>query len=333
LTWTLPGSYATLRAELDGRDGQPADDQGYLSVAPPTPARVLLVAAKPDPLRRALAAARAQVAVVEPSRYAETSASGLAIDLTVFDGFLPKEWPAGAALAINPPPGNPLLTVGAFPEPAPDGELVQHGAIFEGLSLGGVNFGTVQPVQPPGWAATQLATGERPLILRGRDGPHEIAIWAFDLASGNLPSRLAFPLLVARTVRDLTPAPLPAAIQAGAPLPLRPDPRATEIQVVGPDGARTTMAVAPALVLDSLTQPGFYWIEGPGLGGLVGVNAGSAVESDLRQPNGAPPQTQPQFTAPAQANDEQQRHVIDIWPWLALGALALLMLEWGYIHR
>jgi hypothetical protein len=25
--------------------------------------------------------------------------------------------------------------------------------------------------------------------------------------------------------------------------------------------------------------------------------------------------------------------VADLWPWLALGALALLMLEWGYIHR
>jgi hypothetical protein len=332
LTWTLPDNYARLRAELAGGDGQAADDQGYLSVAPAPPARVLLVTAKPDPLRRALAAARAQVTVVEPARYAET-ASGLNVDLTVFDGFLPTAWPAGAVLAINPPPGSPLLTVDAFPGPAPEGELAQRGAIFDGLSLGGVNFGIVQPVQPPSWATMQLAIGDRPLILRGRDGPHEIAIWSFDLASGNLPSRLAFPLLVARTMRDLMPAPLPAAIQAGAPLSLRPDLRATEIQVVEPDGVRTALAAAPTLVLDTLTQPGFYRLEGPGLDGQIGVNAGSAVESDLRQPAGAQPEGQPQFTPPAQPNDQQQRHARDIWPWLALGALALLMLEWGYIHR
>jgi von Willebrand factor type A domain/Aerotolerance regulator N-terminal len=332
LTWTLPGDHTTLRTELDGRDAQPADDQGYLAVAPAPPVKVLLVSAKPDALHRALAAARTHITVVDPSRYTEAPAAGPAVDLTVFDGFLPSAWPAGAVLAINPPPGNPLLAIGALPEPASDGELAQYGTIFEGLSLGGINFGLVQSVQPPAWATTQLAIGGQPLILRGRNGAHEVAIWAFDLTSSNLPSRVAFPLLVARTVRDLTPAPLPAAIQAGAPLPLRPDPRATTLQAVGPDGTRTTVAAAPALVLNTLTQPGFYRIEGPGLGGQVGVNAGSVVESDLRQPDGAPPEQPPRFTAPAQANDEQ-RHALDIWPWLALGALALLMLEWGYIHR
>ncbi len=82
-----------------------------------------------------------------------------------------------------------------------------------------------------------------------------------------------------------------------------------------------------------LTQPGFYQIEGPGFSQQVGVNAGSIVESDLRQVNSASPQSQPEFRAPAQANDDSQRRARDIWPWLALGALAFLMLEWGYIHR
>ena len=41
-----------------------------------------------------------------------------------------------------------------------------------------------------------------------------------------------------------------------------------------------------------------------------------------------------QFAGSAQnASGAPQRAVIDLWPWLALGALALLMLEWGYIHR
>ncbi len=165
LTWTLPGTYALLRAELDGDDAQPADDQSYLAIASPPPVKVLLVSTKPDALRRALTAARAQVAVVDPSRYAETVAAAPPIDLTVFDGFLPPTWPAGAVLAINPLPGSALVDVGAFPESMPEGELVQRGAIFEGLSLGGINFGVVQPLQPPAWASTQLAIGDQPLML------------------------------------------------------------------------------------------------------------------------------------------------------------------------
>jgi hypothetical protein len=331
LTWTLPAGYATLRAALGGRDGLPEDDQGFLAVAPNHPITALLVSAKPAPLRRALAAAGAQVTVVEPIAY--TGTPDRSIGLTVFDGFLPRAWPAGAVLAINPPPGSPLIAVGGALPPAPTGELAQRGPILEGLSLGGINFGTVQPVTPPAWATTQLAIGDQPLILRGRDGPTEIAIWTFDLASSNLPARVAFPLLIARTVHDLAPTPLPAAIQAGAPLSLRPDPRATTIEISGPGGARSIARSTPSLVLDTLTQPGFYRVEAENFTGQLGVNAGSAAESDLRHRATAQPDRKLHFVAPAREADSPRRPVADLWPWLALGALALLMLEWGYIHR
>jgi hypothetical protein len=174
--------------------------------------------------------------------------------------------------------------------------------------------------------------------LRGRDGPHEVAIWTFNLTSGNLPTRLAFPLLVARTVRDLAPTPLPSAIRAGASLPVRPDPRATTIAITGPDGEHMTVPATSSLALDTLTQPGFYRIEATGIDGQVGVNAGSPVESDLRQH--VPPSSSAEttastggWTAPLAMGAGPQRQATDLWPWLALGALALLMLEWGYIHR
>ena len=58
------------------------------------------------------------------------------------------------------------------------------------------------------------------------------------------------------------------------------------------------------------------------------MNAGAAIESDLR-PRPAPP-----IVGVDQGADATpQRAVRDIWPWLALAALAVLMLEWGYIHR
>jgi hypothetical protein len=337
-TWTLPADYTTLRATLAGRDGLAQDDQGFLAVARPRPIVARLVSAQPDSLRRALGAAGAQVSVVDPSDYDEAQATEPATDLTIFDGFLPNTWPDGAVLAINPPIGSTLLAVDSSSNLDSDGELIQSAAILDGLSFGGISFGLVQSVAPPAWATTQLALGDQPLILRGRDGRHEIAVWTFDLASSNLTTRLAFPLLVARTVRDLAPSPLPAAIRAGAPLPVRADPRGAAIAITGPDGERATMPITASLTLDTLTQPGFYHIEAAGIDGQVGVNAGSPVESDLRRRTApsCPSRTAEsagEWTAPLSVSAGPQRQMTDLWPWLALGALALLMLEWGYIHR
>jgi hypothetical protein len=332
LTWTLPVGYSRLRAALEGRDALPQDDDGFLNLVQIRPIKALLVSSKPDALRRALAAIPGvSVAVVDPANYPPNPARPS--DLTVFDSFLPQAWPEGAILALNPPPGSALIPVGQRSVSQARGELTRSGTLLEGLGLEGVRFGALRQVVLPDWAATQLALGDAPLIMRGRSGAHEIAIWAFDLADSNLPTRLAFPLLVARSVRDLTPPPLPASVVAGAPLALRPDPRASEIDLNGPEGISATMPVSAFTQIDALTLPGFYQLEERAgsatlFRGQVAVNAGAAIESDLRARPG------PTIVGADQpAAGGPQREVRDIWPWLALGALAVLMLEWGYIHR
>ncbi len=332
LTWTLPARYSWLHAALDGHDALPQDDDGFLNLVQIRPVKALLVSAKPDALRRALAAIPGvSVTVIDPAIYPPAPAR--AADLTLFDSFLPQVWPDGAILALNPPSGSALIAVGQRSASKASGELARSGALLEGLGLEGVRFGTPRQVAPPAWAATQLALGNTPLILRGRSGAHEIAIWTFDLADSNLPTRLAFPLLVARTVRDLTPPVLPASITAGARLALRPDPRASEIDLSGPEGMQATLVVSSSTQIDALTLPGFYQLEERTGGeivfrGQVAVNAGAAIESDLR-PRPAPPIV----GVDQSATGAPQREVRDIWPWLTLGALAVLMLEWGYIHR
>jgi hypothetical protein len=333
LTWTLPATYARLRVALDGQDGLPQDDSALLTLAPPRPVKALLVSAKPDALRRALAAVPGvRVTVADPAGYAPP-AGAAAPDLTVFDSFLPQAWPEGATLAIHPLPGNPLLDAAPQARTIRATALAARGDLLAGLSFGGVNFGPVQPIAPPDWATTLLSADSTPLILRGRSGAHEIAVWAFDLAASNLPTRLAFPLLVARTVRDLTPPPLPPSLVAGAPLALRPDARADELRISRPDGASTTLAAAPAMTLDTLVQPGLYQLEERRAGttlfrGQLAVNAGAPIESDLR------PQPAPRIAAGTAAVEvAPERQLNDLWPRLALGALALLVIEWGYIHR
>ena len=331
LTWTVPAGTASLRAEVDGRDALPLDDAAYTAVARTRPLSALVVSGRPAQLQRALAAIPGvTVSSVAPAEYAGALAKQAA-DLTIFDGFLPPDWPAGATLAISPPPGNPLLEVTGDSLRLGERELRQRGEVLEGLSLTGVNFGSARALAAPDWAETLLSADEIPLILRGRRDGREIAIWSFDLAAGNLTSRLAFPLLMARTVRDLAPPPLPQAIRAGDVVTMRPDPRASAVQLIGPDNIELTLPVTQAVTLDSLTLPGLYRVEelrgeATVLAGLVGVNAGAAGESNLA------PRPAPQLSTPESApGGAPQRLMADIWPWLALGALGVLALEWLYV--
>jgi len=329
LTWAAPANIASLRVEMAGDDGLPLDDSASVGVARARPLAALIVSGRPAQLERALGAVPGmQISVVAPAEYASSTRSA---DLTIFDGFLPPEWPSGAVLAINPPPGNPLLDVGVQAMPLGERELRLVGETLGDLSLTGVSFGSTHPLETPAWATPLLSADEIPLILRGEHEGREIAIWNFDLAAGNLPTRLAFPLLMARTVRNLAPPPLPESVLAGTAVTVRPDPRTTELRLTSPDGAVQSVPAGAAVVLDTLRQPGIYRVEelrGEEFTvlGLIGVNAGSATESNLA------PQPLPALNAPTNApGGAPQRLMSDIWPWLALAAVAVLAVEWLYV--
>jgi hypothetical protein len=333
----VPRGVAQLRAELDGGDGLPVDDTATISLAQTRPVNALIVSEQPATFERVLRAMPGlAIASLPPGLYAG-SPEATAADLTIFDGYLPEAWPAGGVLVVNPPPGSALLTVAQRArEPASADAVVRAGGarpeLLDGVSLASVEFGAVRDVEPPPWAATLLRRGEQPLILRGRDAQSEVAVWAFDLSESNLTTRLAFPLLTARTVRDLTPLPLPASALLGEELRIVPDPRATRIELGAPDGTVQVLEVTPGEPLAlSLEQPGVYTLAEQGDGrmlysGRLAVNAGAPFESDLT------PRELPDPSASAAATAIMGEGDRPLWPWLAAAALAVMMLEWLYVH-
>ncbi|GAB4109379.1 MAG: VWA domain-containing protein [Roseiflexaceae bacterium] len=341
LTWSLPAGISQLRAVLDGADGLPADDLAFLSVATARPVEVLVVSAQPDPIMRALrVVAGVNATSVDPSAYQPTQSGSVA--LTILDDYLPQAWPEGAVLAINPPAESPLLSIATEPLPVTSDSLVRRGALMEGLSFSGVLFGSVRVIERPAWATTQLAardeeletTGsisqrEIPLVMRGVFEGHEVAIWSFNLSQSNLPARLAFPLLMSRTVRDLTAGTPPTGIPAGAAVPIRPDPQADLLVVTAPDGSEDRLA--PTRQLTGLTQPGFYQVaeyRGDELlfRTSVGVNAGGLSESQIAPQ--APPPIIGADRDPGAAGPLARP--VDLWPWLLGLALLVLAGEWAY---
>ncbi|NTU85771.1 MAG: VWA domain-containing protein, partial [Chloroflexales bacterium] len=337
LTWTVPRGITLLRAELDGGDGLPADDTATISLAQTRPLSALIVSDQPAALERALRAVPGLTLATLPTGLYAGSDEASAADLTVFDGYLPAAWPAGGVLAVNPPNGSPLLVLDdQAREPAPGERELRVGPasqeLLDGVSLGSVDFGPVRAVKPPAWAETLLSRGEQPLILRGRVGRSEVAIWAFDLGQSNLTTRLAFPLLAARAVRDLTPPLLPASALLGEEPRIVPDPRATRVQMRAPDGTVRVLAVAPGEALPlALDQPGVYTlaeqVEGRILyTGQLAVNAGAPFESDLT-PRALPAATPPMARLGGEGEGDRP-----LWPWLAAAALAVMLFEWAYVH-
>lgn len=349
VTWTVPQSITLLRAELEGRDGLAADDQATLSLAPARMIVTRLVTAAPSTLERALRALpNMQINSMSLSTYAlDTTVA----DITVFDSILPPTWPAGAVLVINPPVGDqipdqfplhiqaPLADTLTTPSTAQT--LSASDALFKGLNLESIRFGPVRRVAVPPWATTQLARGDIPLILRGRAGASEVAIWSFDVAKTNLSTRLAFPLLVARTIQDLLPTPLPAAVLAGDTVQIQPSGQVTAIEVLSPDGTHHTVArdKPESAAQFALDLPGLYTVVERDAQGVVfkrtiAANAGSARESDLRLRELLP---ELQISGVSAANAETdifgQRDRIPVWPILALLTIAVLIVEWVYAQR
>ena len=327
-TWTLPATGTALRLTLDANDALPADNTALLNVQTIRPLRIVLATNTPEPLRRALAAVPgAQVQVVDQASYRST----LDADVTVFDSFLPTAWPAGAALAINPPEGAALLGTAGLADVS-GRELSQTGSLLAGLGFGGVTFRNARVITAPTNASVALSAGATPLILRGRVDTHELAVWTFDLRESNIATRLAFPLLVSRTMRDLAPGGLPASLAAGTAFTLRPDPRATTVDFIGPDGITQQLAAGGPMTINDAVQAGWYQViergpTGERFRGRLAVNAGSLLESDLRQ------QPAPIFTAAAPVSiGALARPATELWPWLALLALIALSAEWGYVH-
>lgn len=346
LSWTLPSGYANLRLALANADALPADDRAVLSLADTQNLNVLLVSAEPGALERALRAVPGLNLAILGSADYESSPLADQANLVIFDGTLPEAWPSGAVLLINPPestgrPGDAPLIFGPLETDITGAplELQPDAVVLDGLSLESVRFGAIRRVDVPEWATVLATLGEAPLIVRGRLAERNVAIWTFNPAAGNLSARLVFPLLVARTVRDLVPAPLPPAMLVGERLVYRPAAGVERIEMFAPDNTVQTInppgSAAPLEL--SFNRPGIHTLVEYAGGQEIArnelaINAGSPLESDLR-PQAVPAGLADVPPAARALTAERGTQGQPLWFWLAALALIVMMVEWLYVHR
>ncbi len=259
-----------------------------------------------------------------------------AFDLYVFDGWLPLTLPNANMLIINPPRDTPLFKVGPTVSDTAGMNVLRDDPRTRFLKFTDVNIREYKTITGATWADTLVGTNAGPLVLAGPVGDHRVAVISFDLHDSDLPLKIAWPILLA----DLTEwYKLPRAVringslQPGQAVTIQPGASADLVRIQRPDGATTTRNVdQPLLIYADTAIPGIYKVEVYKGSDLLqteqfAVNLFDANESNIAVRT-------PSF-APSNAGTARQEEVgqREFWPWVALAALLILMIEWYVHHR
>lgn len=321
-----PGYQAEVRAP---GDGLPTDNLAFASLAEPSGLSVMVVGNEPWPIVRALQAAPAVTAQAISVDAFDQDAG--AADLYVFQGFAPETLPPASSVLVQPP-AMPALELDAPITGDVRPLALADSPLLRSVDVGDLLSGTDVTYAPPPWALVDLSVGDRALLAHGVVDGRRIAVVGFDVAGPRVSQAPWFPVFWSNVVRWADPfAPLPEGVELepGRPARLIPHPRADRVTVSSPTGDTTEFSTPQPAVLD-VQAPGAYTVRqfvgqelvaqtsidfAPGMAaptGRVGVPVGS--------------DSTPESTPSIQQQTE-------VWPWVAVLALALLVVEWWIFHR
>ena len=335
----LPQEASIIRAELTrpaestAADYLALDDVATAVYTPPVGGRVLLVSEGNLFLEQVLTA----IPTVEAFRAAPGSLPQEPFDLVIFDGWLPGELPDTNLLIIDPPQSTDLFTVGGMFE---DTRLRRQAddPILSFVDFSDVAIREARVVETSGWAQPLAEAEGGPLLLAGTTGGRRVAVLTFDLHASDLPLQIAFPILMANLLEWYAPAlpfEAPGALQPGEPVVIRPQAATTAYAVTYPDGTRQAFPVeSDAPTFARTSQPGVYTVELLADGevtaaGSFAVNVFAPAESDIA-PRGSITIGEATIGEAGQGDELGQR---ELWPWLAVAALVVLLVEWWVYHR
>jgi hypothetical protein len=347
--WLLPPDVKEVTARIDQTDTLTADNAATLlpgeaataTIAP----HILLVSDLPGALARALSAIENVQIDVEASDDEAAIAAG-GYDLVVFDRTAPPTETLakidGPSLWVAPPVGGPFATSEGVSDPKVT--RVRAGdPLLNGVDLSGATFGPTPDFTLGAGDQEVVGSADGSLLFRTKVNGQSAVVLTADPEASNLPKRVAFPVLVANLVDALAPDGIPGAVPLGEPLVYAPRAAAASVAITGPSGDTTTLPVANAssdearsaasrdIVYTDTGAAGTYSVtEQDSNGAALGstkfvVNAGHPRESDLRLNPGLA------STLAAATGTEvtaMHREQVDLWPILALVALAVIATEW-----
>ena len=173
---------------------------------------------------------------------------------------------------------------------------------------------------------------QTPLVLV-REDPFRRVLFGFDLHESDLPLRIAFPILTQNLSEWMLPPSVPShSFHPDEPVTIVPEPGATTVSVIRPDGSRRSIAPASIATFGDTDMTGAYTVEqviaAKSQRSWFSVNLFSDSISQLKPPDRLT--LPPTRTTAVQATHHGQ---LEIWPWIALAALGVVAAEWLAFHR
>jgi Ca-activated chloride channel family protein len=329
LTVPVPSNATVVSAHIDAGDIFSLDDTVTAVARTPSTFRVLLVTPGNVFLEQALALrGDLQLDVVAPADYKSSAPYAMSI----FDRYSPPTLPNGPFISIDPPPGSPLAggaAIGVGRVRATDA----GDPLLTNVDLNDVHIARSQDLRNDTFGRALITSLQTPLVLV-RDEPFRQVLFGFDLHESDLPLRIAFPILVQNLSEWILPPSVPShSFHPDEPVTIVPETGATSVTVVRPDGSRRALAGGAVATFGETDLTGVYTVEQTVAGGTnrswFTVNLFSDQVSQLKPADRI---TLPPYNN-AVAVNAVHRGQLEIWPWIALGALGLVVLEWLAFHR
>ena len=329
ITLPVPSDATVVSAHIDAGDVFSLDDTVTAVARTPSTFKVLLVTPGNVFLQQALTL-RGDISldVVAPADYKSSAPYAMSI----FDRYSPPTLPNAPFISIDPPPGSPLAggpAVGVGRVRATDA----GDPLLTNVDLNDVHIARSQDLRNDTFGRALITSVQTPLVLV-RDEPFRQVLFGFDLHESDLPLRIAFPILVQNLSEWILPPSVPShSFHPDEPVTIVPETGATSVTVVLPDGRRQVLAGGGIATFGETDMTGLYTVEQAVAGRInrswFTVNLFSDQVSQLK-PAG-------RITLPPYANtiaaNAVHRGQLEIWPWIALGALGLVALEWLAFHR
>jgi hypothetical protein len=317
-----------VTARLAGGDIFALDDVATAVARTPRAFRVLLVTPGNVFLEQALRLRTdLQIDVIAPAAYHASAAYAL----TVFDRFAPPVLPDGPYLMVDPPAGSTLA--GGPPVGIGRVRAVDAGdPLLANVDLQDVHVARSEDLRNSLFGRPLISSIQTPLVMV-RDEPFRQVLFGFDLHESDLPLRIAFPILVQNLSEWMLPPSVPShSFHPDEPVTIVPEPGATAVSVIRPDGSRRALATASIATFADTDLTGLYTVEQVIAGKVqrswFSVNLFSDPISQLKPPDRLT--LPPTRTTAVQAT---HRGLFEIWPWIALAALAIVTAEWLAFHR
>jgi hypothetical protein len=322
-----PDHPVKMRVSLDLKDDLAADNKAFLILKPRKTLRVLLVGADNVFLTSALK--------VDPSvelSKANAFSSGKGFDVVIFNDSAPKTLPAGNYLFLHCTSDRSPVTVSGSQDNVGLADWERDNPVLRYVDFGQDRFGSSLKASVKDWGR-ELAVGDSgTIVASGEQGDARSVFIGFSLTQSMFPLRVAFPIMMANSVRWLgtgSDDSEMSQIATGTTITIPTPSTVNRVTVTRPDGSHVTATAGQQGVpFDATDQAGFYSVSGPDFSYQFAANLSSAAESDT-----TPHRSLTILDNPTAGHGRAVVENRDLVPWFVLLTLAVLCLEWWAFHR